>query len=537
MSQSVLREPVEKAPPNTSPPSSPKHSKKRRITLRRVHKWLGITAALWLTVLGVTGFFLDHRDWRFMWQVTVPDVLFPESILKNKVAKEIVVYRINPGNAKQRIAAGKRGAWWSEDAGATWNPSVFESPGHQTPQVLSVVEELSDTWWYLYAATDDGVWRSSNGGVSFYRFALRGEYVNALTYGSHSNEFLGVVSRSSLFRLNINTGKHNKIEITPVNENELPKEFGLSRFVHDLHFGRGVVNGITSLLINDAGSVAMVILPLTGILFWWLPLRWKKRRANSRPEHVSQRKAMRFLYGWHGVYIGIFSAIIIVYLAITGIILDHRADLGEWMKAISIDRKWLPPVYNLRSWNDEVYSVAGYPEKLSVGTRGGLYTTEDNGQTWNREKLPGPSACFVWSLNRVGDFLFAGGMGCPNSFKKDGGLWNPVQNIGHMPTDASRLPGGGFAWKSPKGFMAVSLSGTATKLNIREPKVTGTPLFYLLDGLHSGLIFHPQWKWINDLVSVMAIVLCISGVYRLWRQRRIVVKCFIGIEKIVEFKR
>lgn len=493
--------------------------------MRRAHKWLGIAAALWLAVLGVTGFFLDHRDWRWIWQTSVPDSLFSEDVLKKKAARDTLVYRIDPQNERRRIGGGKRGFWWSGDAGASWNSSAFKYYGGQSPQVFSVVEETAGTG-RLFAATDDGVWISSNGGKSFTQFALSGSHISSLAKGSKPSELLGVIDRSSVFRLDTITGAHKTIALGRVAESELPGSIGLSRFVHDLHYGRGIVNGIVSLLINDAGGIAMLLLPVTGILFWILPLRWK--RAGRKPGHSTQRSVMKSLYGWHGVYIGVLTSVAIVYLSVTGIILDHRAGLMDWMKSVTIDRAWLPPVYGLHSWNSEIYSVAGHPgapDKISLGARSGLYTSEDGGNTWKREALPGPESCFVWSLNRVDNYLFAGGMGCPNSVRKDGGQWQIVKGAGHMPTDAFRLTGGGYAWKSPKGLMEVSFpSGKATAIEITEPKVDGTPIFYLLDGLHSGLIFHEQWKWINDLVSVMAVLLCVSGGFRLWRQRRVVLK-------------
>jgi len=30
----------------------------------------------------------------------------------------------------------------------------------------------------------------------------------------------------------------------------------------------------------------------------------------------------------------------------------------------------------------------------------------------------------------------------------------------------------------------------------------------------NGLLIHPQWKWVNDLVSLMAMALCVTGVMR-----------------------
>ena len=37
-------------------------------TVRVIHKWAGLAALAWLSVLGITGWILDHRDWRWTHQ-------------------------------------------------------------------------------------------------------------------------------------------------------------------------------------------------------------------------------------------------------------------------------------------------------------------------------------------------------------------------------------------------------------------------------------------------------------------------------------
>jgi hypothetical protein len=54
----------------------------------------------------------------------------------------------------------------------------------------------------------------------------------------------------------------------------------LNRFVRELHFGKGVVGSLTSLVMNDIGGLGMFILSLTGLLYWGLP-KWWKQRAKS----------------------------------------------------------------------------------------------------------------------------------------------------------------------------------------------------------------------------------------------------------------
>ncbi len=43
------------------------------------------------------------------------------------------------------------------------------------------------------------------------------------------------------------------------------------------------------------------------------------------------------------------------------------------------------------------------------------------------------------------------------------------------------------------------------------------PWYFVIEALHSGLLFHAQWKWLNDLFAILAIVLVLTGLVRWWR--------------------
>ena len=63
---------------------SRKAGPQRRTPLNRalltLHKWAGLAAGAWLLVLGVSGILLDHDEWRWQRQMTVPRVMaFHES--------------------------------------------------------------------------------------------------------------------------------------------------------------------------------------------------------------------------------------------------------------------------------------------------------------------------------------------------------------------------------------------------------------------------------------------------------------------------
>ena len=114
-----------------------------------VHKWAGLVAALWIAVLGVTGFLLDHRDWRWIWQTPVPEILLPESLLEESARAGFTVYMVSPVDPRVRISAGKRGFW--TDQGNGWSPSTFDGM-EGAPQVFAVLPDQKAGWARLFAA-------------------------------------------------------------------------------------------------------------------------------------------------------------------------------------------------------------------------------------------------------------------------------------------------------------------------------------------------------------------------------------------------
>lgn len=493
---------------------------RRRWTLHRIHQWVGLFAALWLAVLGATGFILDHRDWHWLWRPALPVAALPPAVAAKSTSRTVALYQVNPRASAQRLAGGRRGLWLTGDGGRRWSRPVFGGRV-EPPQIFAIVPDFRQGWKRLWLATDDGVWRSIDGGRAFTRIALPGRLITALTTGGPANSLLGVVDRSQIFRLATHGPRHVAwLDPQPPNIRALPPHIDLSRLVHDLHFGRGVFPGGVSLLLNDLAGFALMLLPLTGLLYWGWPKRWKRlRRAGRGVPAAAKGPAIRWLYRLHAPVVGVAALAPILYLSMTGVLLDHGSALNRWMHTVSLDRAWLPPVYRLRSWQDEIYSVAGYPDavnRLSVGTRLGLFTSMDGGRTWRRDPaIPG----FVWTIRRVGGALFIGGMGSPNFEKTGGGAWRRVAGTGFMPSDMTALPGKGWLWSGPGGIRLIDGGGRPAAFSPRLPRVRAAAWFDLFDSLHSGLLIHVQWKWMNDLFAIAALLLAATGAPRWWRRK------------------
>ncbi|HED52560.1 MAG TPA: hypothetical protein ENI83_03290, partial [Gammaproteobacteria bacterium] len=252
----------------------PSGDRKRHLPgVRKLHTWAGLGAGLWLAVLGITGFVLEHRDWSWMWQSTAPEFLVPAQIIDKARNGTVKLYQINPDRPTQRVAGGPQGLWISHDSGQHWQPVVFTaSPA--MPGINMILDDPETGWSQLWLGTRNGVWQLDPVTGEAQSVALEGRNITTLSKAASPTELLIVVDKSRLFRLDL-TGRMPPaaIDIAPPAPGQLPTHIGLSRLVHDLHFGRGLLAAPVSLLINDVGAWIMLLLPIGGFLFWWLPRR------------------------------------------------------------------------------------------------------------------------------------------------------------------------------------------------------------------------------------------------------------------------
>lgn len=491
----------------------------RKWTLHRIHKWLGLVAASWLLVLGLTGFLLDHRDtWRWLWQDGVSANWVNAEVKDKSESGQVRLYQLNPLHPEQQVSGGLTGMWWSENAGKNWQATRFERT-EIAPMVYALVfTPAGDVW----IASDDGLWLSKDQGKTARQHLLAGKWISTITINEKQQQLSGVIARSKIFHYDLKSGDLNWPALQPVDSAILPDSVNLSRFTRDLHYGRGVFTIWLSLLWNDVSAIAMVVIPVTGLLFYFLPLKWKRnKRQNKMVSPHYKKQLVRWLFRLHAPLSGLIASLPILYLSLSGILLDHSTALRSWMKSVDITRQWQTPVYSLASWEGEIYGLVTARDKptgFSIGTRLGLFSTEDNGRHWQRELLPGPVSFFVWTLRQQQDAIFIGGMGGPNLVKQGKRSWHAVKAAGHMPSDITSS-GSQWIWKSHHGLVAGNPKTGFRHHQLRLPGTTYIPWFYVIDALHSGVLIHSQWKWVNDFIAVLAVILVLTGLIRWWRKK------------------
>lgn len=504
-------------------PAKPKSASRFYPTIRIVHRWAGLMALAWLSVLGLTGWILDHHDWRWTHQWTVPDWVTSARIDRLVPGTVMRHIQVDPANDQRWIGASERGLWLTDDGGETWTDIPFEGEsGH--PQVFRFVT-MGDAD-VLYLATDDGIWTLTETDTRAQPFALDDELVSSLSEGSTASELVGVAHHGAIFRLDIaQPDAVTWIDVSDVAVTGLPDTVGLNRFVLDLHVGKGFLPQPWSTLINDYGGIAMAILGVTGFMFWYLPRKWRTKKPNG--DLKKRQQVLRWLFRGHGPVIGILAIVPILYLSVTGIMVDHIFALIDYGKTVRLDRESLPPIYQYETLEGEVRFVVAYPDepdRLSVSTRFGVLTSDDSGRSWIRDQsLPntGGTDAGLVNLLREDDTLFVGIGTVGNAYRKIGDeTWTflemPADHLAM--TDASRS---GDTWylKNSRMISKGTLNTTFEPSGVAYPPIQGTTFFLFLADIHTGNIVHTEFIWFNDLVALMAIALALTGPIAWWKRK------------------
>ena len=508
-----------------------------------------------------------------------PAFLTPASLDANSARGVARYLQIDPSDRSTQVTGGPRGLWLSRDGGTTWTATRFLDGDH--PQILAIEPDPTVGWSLLWFASDNGVYVSNDQGATARQTALKGEYVTSLAAGSAPDELLAVIDKSKIVRFKTEEpAKIDTIELGPLGPLSRVTDVQLNRFVRELHFGKGLVGSATSLVMNDIGGLGMFILSLTGLLYWGLP-KWWKHRAKSvgavpKATKAARRSAIVWLFRAHSATLGVASALMLIYLAVTGIFIGHGRELGGWMKATRIPQAYLTPAFDGSSWAGWIDAVVAYPAMpgaFTIGNRVGMFTTVDNGRSWAREEdATGKPVGAATRLRRIGDkLLVSGGMAGPSLIRgadqvdhevvvggrggnreagaeRMGGMDHSGMDHAHhganggagmsagmarraetagmggmegmfMPSDVTRL-GDNFVWKSSSKNYVTDADGKEIEtFEGKQPSDPGTPWFSWLLRVHMGTIFWSEWRWVNDVFAVLAVFLSVTGLIRWWRQK------------------
>lgn len=482
---------------------------------RTIHKWAGLVAALWLFVLGVTGVMLDHHEWRWLSQNSVPsswtsdrvEYLVPGTVMRHIAVEESRI-----------VGSSERGAWYSDD-GEAWSEIAFAGMDGQ-PQVTGVADLGGEGFTRTYLASDEGIWELSADGESATRVGLAGEHLTSISEGHSSGELVVVADKSDILRFDLADGSSTEIDIEE-NVSGLSPEVKFHRFIMDIHFGRALLPGNWGIWLNDLGGVAMAVLSLTGIFYWLVTRRGRRKFMSMK----SQRKWMQWLFRAHAPIIGLAGLVPLLYLSITALPLNHIYGFLDWADGKTIARESLPAAYQLASFDHEIDGIVAWPGeagRLSIATSHGLLETSDNGQNWVTDlSVPVEDGAPGANIFRVGDHMFAG-FGGGRNFLRDAGAdeWQQLEGTSTAITSASRDGEQVYIKNSQQIYRGSEFTGALAETGIPFTNAApGTTLFLFIIDIHLGLVIHSEFKWANDLFAVLAIILALSGPV-MWLRRK-----------------
>jgi len=437
------------------------------VKVYKLHKLLGISAGVILLILSVSGFFLNHNKWSFLYTTTFSNV---PSHIKSSERRLFNAYYKDEKNPKHIVVGGYRGLLESFDSGKNFSKI-------SSLQILAIIPYDNK----LYIATSNGVY--SYDFKSLKELALQGKYITALSVSKH--RIIAVIDKEKLVTLDKKSLKILNETTVNIKKAQLQEDIKLSRLVRDLHYGRGLFDGDISLLINDYGAIVLTFLSLSGYLIWFL-IKQKKYPKISRK-----------LIKTHANIFAIIATIPLFILAITGIFLDHSSGLTRFMNSVKIPHTILPPVYN--TLHSDIWSVDFDGKAYRIGNRYGVYKST-NLKDWSLE-----SKGFAYKMIRRGNILYISGMGAPNRVYKNNKI-TLLKKTPHMFRDIFIDDG------DVKYF-------SSSQKEFKLPEFQSVTLYTLLFTLHDGSFFSSWWVWINDIAAIFLIILGITGLLR-WRLRK-----------------
>jgi hypothetical protein len=467
---------------------------------RKLHKKAGIFAGLFLLILSLTGFFLNHDQWKFQYQWTQPNSVLPDSVAKAEKSL-FQTKAIHPEEVQWHIVGGMRGAFVSLDGGGDYQ----QTSTHQF-YALRWLDHV------LYGATEDGILRSEDYGLTWQSFALSGRWVNALA--ADGDKLFASVDKSHLVLL---TSQAEVLSETTVAlpEDQLAESITLSRFVRDFHYGRGLFDDGWSLLLNDIATWLLVFSALSGTWIWW-----SLRRANNRQQDSKGLvKWIKKIMAIHSHGLVLLAIPFLLLFALTGIVLDHSKFFNKPLKQVVLPIEVLPPVYS--TLQEDIWSVdvkvntladtkvaselnAHQATTYRFGNRYGVYESTDL-SGWHKV-----SDGFAYRMTRLSDTLYVSGMGSPSRIYTDYTDWLEIK--------APRM----FRDVYQKNYQAVYFKGHG-KSDQQVPNLTDSSFYSIMLTLHDGTFFAGWWVWVNDFASLLLIVLLVTGLIR-WQKKPSVIK-------------
>ena len=322
--------------PKINPSSAPR---RRFITWRSYHKWVGVVFALFLLVFCLSGIVLNHRSLFSSCEVNrawLPSAYqvraFNQGVIKG-------TQRIAPNEV---VAYGYGGAWLTDTLGRSWRDYNAGLPqGVDRRSIRNLVRTRQGTLW---CATNYALYRHNGRQWLAQPLPSGSERLSDLTLTSDSQSVV-VLSRSALYT--IQNGKAER-HVLKTAKNFKPRDT-LFRTVWKLHSGE--LFGLAGRLVVDAIALVLIVLCLTGIVLFLLPYSIRRFRRRGHLEACGkQTRHLKWHLKWHN-RLGRTTIVLTLLLTLTGTCLRPPFML------LFVFSKTAPVNFTQNPWNDRLRSL------------------------------------------------------------------------------------------------------------------------------------------------------------------------------------
>lgn len=334
---------------------------------KKQHKWLGIFLCFFIMMFCVSGVILNHR-------ATVSGIDISRKYLpgwyrytgwNGGLLRGTTPYT-DADSVRNILIYGTGGVWLTDSPGhkfTDFNKGLPEGADHR--QIRCVVETPAHD---LFAVSIFGLYRYNRNEKIWEPVTLAKGEDELLSDAVCRNDSLIVAGRSHLY---LSTAPYSTFKKIALKAPEgYKKDVTLFRSVWLLHSGE--LYGTAGRLIVDSIAVVLIILCITGIIFWLFP-KYIRRRHKRGKDLPMAKLIVRSSFKWHNS-IGKITIILTLLLSLTGWCLRP-----PMMIALALTKVPAIPGSTLDSpnpWNDKLRMIR-YDEDFGdwvISTSEGFYS-------------------------------------------------------------------------------------------------------------------------------------------------------------------
>lgn len=336
--------------------------------MKKLHKWPALIIAFLLLYFGVTGIFLNHREFFSGIDVNRKNlpVDFQYHNWNNGALKGNLII-----NSDSILVFGNVGVWVCDSTFENYSSLNAGFPKGADHRKIFDVHRSADG--HLYAATQFGLYAFNNQPKQWESFQLDVKIKRFVGIES-VGDTIYALNRSYLFKGKSDgtQTRFKKIELNaPLG---YKNEVSVFKTMWQIHSGE--ILGLPGKLFVDFLGLITIFLSLTGIIYFFFP-KWMKRRRHKKQVLTKLAKTNRWSLKWHNLT-GAWLWIFLIILFFTGMFL--RPPL-----LIAIARSKIAPVKyshldQANPWYDKLRDILYDDEKkiFLVSTSDGMYSMNRN---------------------------------------------------------------------------------------------------------------------------------------------------------------